>query len=96
MKKFDEEFKANAVRLVREERMKIKDVAHDLGIGKSTLSYWLGLNRKGELIKTASQKKEDEDMRKLRKENRILKEERDILKKAMGIFSTMSKADTEL
>ncbi|WP_316357677.1 transposase [Candidatus Neptunichlamydia sp. REUL1] len=60
MKKFDEEFKANAVRLVREERMKIKDVAHDLGIGKSTLSYWLGLNRKGELIKTASQKKEDE------------------------------------
>ncbi len=26
MKKFDEEFKANAVRLVREERMKIKDV----------------------------------------------------------------------
>ncbi|WP_316359352.1 transposase [Candidatus Neptunichlamydia sp. REUL1] len=96
MKKFDEEFKANAVRLVREERMKIKDVAHDLGIGKSTLSYWLGLNRKGELIKAASQKKEDEDMRKLRKENRILKEERDILKKAMGIFSSMSKADTEL
>ncbi|WP_316356696.1 transposase [Candidatus Neptunichlamydia sp. REUL1] len=43
MKKFDKEFKANAVRLVREERMKIKDVAHDLGIGKSTLSYWLYL-----------------------------------------------------
>jgi len=96
MKKFDEEFKANAVRLVREERMKIKDVAHDLGIGKSTLTYWLGLNQKGQLIKTAGQKKEDEEMRKLRKENRILREERDILKKAMGIFSSMSKAGTEL
>ncbi|MDN3509309.1 MAG: transposase [Candidatus Neptunochlamydia sp.] len=68
MKKFDEEFKANAVRLVREERMKIKDVAHDLGIGKSTLTSWLGAHRRGEFIKTGSQKKEDvESIRSLEK-----------------------------
>ncbi|MDN3508698.1 MAG: transposase [Candidatus Neptunochlamydia sp.] len=91
MKKFDEEFKANAARLAREERMEIKDVAHDLRIGKSTLTSWLGPHHRGELIKTGSQKKEDEEMRRLRKENRILREEQDILKKGMGIFSSMSK-----
>ena len=96
MKKFNNEFKANAVRLVREEGLKIGEVASDLGIGISTLKVWLSKHDRGRLIKTENQTREEEEIKRLRKENRILKQEREILKKAMGIFSSMSKANTEL
>ncbi len=77
MKKFNDEFKGNAVKLVREEGLKIEEVASDLGIGVSTLKVWLSKHDHGRLIKTE-------------------KQAREILKKAMGIFSSMSKANTEL
>ena len=41
MKKFNDEFKENATRLVREEGLKIASVASDLGISISTLKVWL-------------------------------------------------------
>ena len=96
MKKFNNEFKGNAVRLVREEGLKIGEVASDLGIGISTLKVWLSKHDQGRLIKTAKQTREEEEIKRLKKENRLLKQEREILKKAMGIFSSMSKANTEL
>ena len=96
MKKFNNEFKASAVRLVREEGVKIGDAARDLGIGISTLKVWLSKHDQGKLLKTEKQTKEEEEIKCLRRENRILKQEREILKKAMGIFSSMSKANTEL
>jgi len=96
MKKFNNEFKANAVRLVREEGVKIGDAASDLGVGVSTLKLWLSKHDQGRLLKTEKQTREEEEIKRLRKENRILKQEREILKKAMGIFSSMSKANTEL
>ena len=96
MKKYNEEFKANAVRLVREERLKVGDVASDLGIGISTLKIWLGKYKQGRLLKTDKRTVEEEEIKRLRKENRVLRQEREILKKAMGIFSSMSKANTWL
>jgi len=96
MKKFNDEFKGNAVKLVREEGLKIDEVASDLGIGVSTLKVWLSKHDHGRLIKTEKQTREEEEIKRLKKENRILKQEREILKKAMGIFSSMSKANTEL
>jgi len=95
MKTFDDDFKKNAVRLVLEERMTIAQVSEDLGLGKSTLSKWLAQHRRGELIKSAAQIEEDQEIKRLRRENRILRQERDILKKAMGIFSSMSNPNTE-
>ncbi len=47
MKKFNNEFKVNAMRLVREEEVKIGDVPSDLGIGISTLKMWLGKHDHG-------------------------------------------------
>jgi transposase len=96
MKKFNDEFKTNAVKLVREEGLKIANVANDLGISISTLKVWLSKYDHGGLIKTKKQIMEEIENKRLRKENRILKQEREILKKAMGIFSSMSKANTEL
>ncbi len=95
MKKFNNEFKVNAVRLVREERLKIGDVASDLGIGISTLKMWLGKHDRGQLLKNSRQTMEEGEIKILRRENRVLRQEREILKKAMGIFSSMSKANTE-
>jgi len=96
MKKFNNEFKANAVKLVREEGLKIGDVASDLGLGISTLKVWLSKHDHGRLLKTEKQTREEEEIKRLKKENRILRLEREILKKAMGIFSSMSKVNTEL
>lgn len=96
MKKFNDEFKANAVRLVREEGLKIVEAASDLGISISTLKVWLSKYDHGQVTKTKKQTIEENEIKQLRKENRILKQEREILKKAMGIFSSMSKANTEL
>ena len=96
MKKFNNEFKANAVKLVREEGVKIGDVASDLGLGISTLKVWLSKHDQGRLLKSEKQTREEEEIKRLKKENRILRLEREILKKAMGIFSSMSKANTEL
>ena len=95
MKTFEDDFKKNAVKLVLEEKMTIAQVSEDLGLGKSTLSKWLAQHRKGELIKSATQIEEDEELKRLRRENRILRQERDILKKAMGIFSSMSNPNME-
>lgn len=96
MKKFNNEFKVNAVKIVREEGLKIANLASDLGISISGLKVWLIKNDHGGLIKTKKQTMEEGEIKRLRKENRILKQEREILKKAMGIFYSMSKANTEL
>ena len=60
MKKFNDEFKGNAVKLVREEGLRIGDVASDLGVGVSTLKVWLGKHDRGQLLKTEKQRKEEE------------------------------------
>ena len=96
MKKFDTDFKKNAVKLVVEEKIPIAQVSRDLGIGHSTLNMWLSDYRNGKLFKSKEELEKDLEIQRLRKENRILKQEREILKKAMGIFSSMSKASTEL
>ncbi len=61
MKKFNDEFKGNAVKLVREE------VANDLGIGVSTLKVWLSKHDHGRLIKTEKQAREEEEVKRLKK-----------------------------
>ena len=96
MKKFDADFKKNAVKLVIEEKLPIKQVSQDLGVGHSTLNMWLSDYRKGRLFKSEKELEKDIELQRLRKENRVLRQEREILKKAMGIFSSMSKASTEL
>ena len=69
MKKFNDEFKGNAVKLVREEGLKldrkIEEVASDLGIGVSTLKVWLSKHEHGRLIKTEKQTREEEEIKAL-------------------------------
>jgi transposase len=89
-KQYDQEFRDNAVRLALEKKMKLSELAKDLGIGRSTLNKWISGYRKGQPI-SSGLSSEQKEINRLQKENEILREERDILKKAMAIFSCPQK-----
>jgi transposase len=82
------EFRAEAVRLVRSGGKLIREVADDLGVSEQTLRNWV---RQGDLddgrrtdgLTTTEQ----EELRRLRRENRLLRQEREILKKAAAFFA---------
>jgi transposase len=84
--KHTEEFKIEAIKLVREQGLSVSQVAKDLGIGQSTLSKWLAAATQipGANSLTESEK---EELKRLRKENHTLRMERDLLKKATAFFS---------
>lgn len=89
---FTDEFKAGAVRLVLEEGKTIAQVARDLDLTASALGGWVTQSRadrsKG---KTGLTTVEREELARLRKENRELRMERDLLKKATAFFAKESK-----
>ena len=86
---FTDEFKAGAVRLVLEEGKTVAAAARDLDLTESALRNWVeqartdaGRGKPGALTTG-----EREELSRLRKENRILQEEREILKKAAAFFA---------
>lgn len=89
-RKYDLEFKLEAMRMASEPGVTKREVERRLGIGQGVLSRWKReLARNGEQAFSAkSLKAEDEDIRRLKRENERLRRERDILKKAVAIFST--------
>ena len=87
---YDSEFKREAVKLVIEGGRVASEVAKGLGISDNVIYRWIKQYRedpenafpgKGKL------KPEDEEIRRLRRELADVKEERDILKKVVNIFS---------
>ncbi|MEM6378726.1 MAG: transposase [Bacteroidota bacterium] len=86
-RRYDAEFKSNALRLVEEGRS-VTSVAKSLGIDKSMLYSW---RRQANPVPEA-EKLELEENERLRKRVLELEQERDILKKALAIFSR--KTDT--
>ena len=85
------EFKAEAVRLVHEHGMTISQVGRDLGIHKTTIRNWVRSAEAGESggspAAPTSPTTLAEEIRRLRRENAILREEREILKKATAFFA---------
>lgn len=82
-----EEFKREAVRIALTSGLTRDRVAADLGVGKSTLNRWLSQYRPAELATSSQQTDLAQENERLRREVRILKEERDILKKATQFFA---------
>jgi len=89
-RRYDREFKENAVALVRSGRSATQ-VARDLGVSTWSLNRWVALTKAGAAPsepKTLSvESPEGCELRRLRQENDYLRRQRDILKKAVGIFS---------
>ena len=88
---FTDEFKAGAVRLVLEEGKTAGQVARDLDLGDSMFRKWVDRAR-ADLTngKTGLTTEERAELSRLRKENRELRMERDILKKATAFFAKQS------
>lgn len=82
-----EEFRDEAVRLALNSGLSQKQVAEDLGIGLSTLSKWVVRHKQSELM-SGPHDDQVQELARLRRENRVLREERDILKKATAFFAT--------
>ena len=77
---FTDEFKASAVRLVLDEGQTVAAAARDLGLTESALRSWVEHARADRTHgKTGLTTAEREELARLRKENRVLQEERDIL-----------------
>lgn len=94
LKSYDKEFKLSAVKLYLSGGRSVKQLSHELGVAQSTLCDWIkeyklsgteGFPGKGHV------RSSDEELIKLRKELAIVREERDILKKVVGIFSLQKK-----
>lgn len=90
---FTDEFKNDAVRLVTEQGYNCREVARRLGINNSNVSRWVReyRNQLGSDNQSPGTTRELEDeVKRLRKENKRLLMEREILKKAAAFFANES------
>ncbi|GBH33192.1 hypothetical protein MBESOW_P4320 [Sphingobium xenophagum] len=87
MVKHSEEFKQEAVRIALTSGLSRERIASDLGVGKSTLNKWVSYYRPSDLV-AAPQADLARENERLRLENRVLREEREILKKATQFFAS--------
>jgi transposase len=89
---YDIEFKLNAINLIKEKGLSISQASRDLGVPKSNLHKWIRGYGNGNTANAfpgkGKLKPEDEQLKKLQRENEVLRRERDILKKALAIFSS--------
>ena len=84
--RFTTEFKREAVRLVLSNGRPRAEIAEDLGVGLSSLTRWIGQFRDEEMPPEIKDDLQAE-LKRLRKENAVLRQERDILKKAAAFFA---------
>jgi len=93
-RKFGKEFKAEAVRLVTEGGRTVAEAARGLGIHANLLHKWKRQHEEdpaGSFPGKGRLKPQDEELARLQKELSAVREERDILKKALAIFSKHPK-----
>ena len=90
--KYSKEFKDSTVQLILNDKENVVQVAEDLGLNSKTLYHWVTMYKKAHNIPTRninlpSSESSSEKLKRLRKENKLLKQERDILKKAAEYFA---------
>jgi len=89
-RRYDKQFKLDALRMIQESERPVAEIARELGVHPNVLYKWRdqllddpdhAFPGKGKL------KPADAEVRQLRRELELVKEERDILKKALAVFS---------
>ena len=92
-KKYTEEFKAEAVRLVCESGKPIAQLARELGISANLLYRWRGEEHRATSLGTTrtALKAGHEELVRLKRENETLRKERDFLKSAAAYFARERK-----
>ena len=93
-KVYTREFKVEAVQLVKSSGKPMSQVARELGISNSALYHWSKqFADQGEQAFPGSghQTAQEEEIRRLKRELEVTRQERDILKKVVSIFSRESR-----
>lgn len=87
-RKFTREFKVSAVKLVSEQGYTVAEAATSLGIGACSLRDWMQkFGAESDTTSTTGDGAVRAELRRLREENKRLRLERDILKKATAFFA---------
>lgn len=92
-RQFTQEFKREAVYLAGGGDRSVVEVARELGVRSDVLRSWIRQVRglPGRTARSAVATSQDEELRRLRRENAELREERDILGKAMAFFARTTR-----
>ena len=86
-RKFDQDFRAGAVRIVRETGRPVAAVARELGVNEGTLGNWVATDRRArERGNGALTEDERAELVRLRRENAELVMERDVLKRSVALW----------
>ena len=87
--RFTPEVRAEAVRLAPTSERSRREMASDLGIGRSTLRNWIDRRRDRQIEQPPEDRQEDmaAELKRLRRENEVLRQEREILKRATAFFA---------
>jgi transposase len=85
-KRYPDQFKREAVELVRVSGRPVGQIAEELGVSDQTLRNWVHADAGGQ-GKGSLSPDEKEELKLLRKENKRLRMEREILKKAATFFA---------
>jgi transposase len=80
-------FRAEAVRLIRSGHKPLVEIAKDLGVTDQTLRNWVRQADVDQGSREGLTSSEKEELRQLRRENRVLREEREILEKPRPFFA---------
>jgi transposase len=88
---YPEEFRREAVELVRSSGRSIPVVAADLGCSPQALRNWVRRSEIDGGLREGLTTEEREELRHLRRENRVLRQEREVLRKAAAFFARESE-----
>ena len=83
---YDEAYRREAVRMLTSSGRTVAQIAGDLGIGRSTLTKWKSSFAEADLL-AGPHDDVHKELARLRRENELLRAERDLLKKATTFFA---------
>ncbi len=87
-RQYSSQFKREAVQLVTQGGLSIAQAARDLGLNDNMVSRWKKeAEQNGQRAFSGQGHPQDEELSRLRRENEVLRQEREVLKKAISIFS---------
>ena len=89
-KRYTDEFRRDTVRIATTSGLTRPQLSSDLGVGLSTLNKWVQQHQHDDLMSSPHESVEKENTR-LRKEVRLLREEREVSKKATIFFASQNR-----